>query len=165
MFGSSSNGFAFRHSDLDISLTFRDVFTSGNTDCISLIEELSERIKRMVDMRNVVAITSAKVPTVKLFHHQCQIEADISLNNVLARESTRLLSLYADLDPRSLRSVTLGMPALLSRRSLSSYAYILMMVFFAESESSSRACVTRDALARYGEAREPGGWVECLVLL
>ena len=154
LFGSSSNGFAFRHSDLDISLTFRDVQTSANLDCISLIEELSERIKRMVGMRNVVAITSAKVPIVKLFHHQCQIEADISLYNVLgkfhliclnssispttpARENTRLLSLYADLDPRCR---TLGYMVKLfakicdigdaSRGSLSSYAYILMMIFY-----------------------------------
>jgi len=142
LFGSSSNGFAFRHSDLDISLTFRDVQTSANLDCISLIEELSERIKRMVGMRNVVAITSAKVPIVKLFHHQCQIEADISLYNVLARENTRLLSLYADLDPRCR---TLGYMVKLfakicdigdaSRGSLSSYAYILMMIFYLQKTS------------------------------
>jgi len=142
LFGSSSNGFAFRHSDLDISLTFRDVATSANLDCISLIEELSERIKRMVGMRNVVAITSAKVPIVKLFHQQCQIEADISLYNVLARENTRLLSLYADLDPRCR---TLGYMCKLfakicdigdaSRGSLSSYAYILMMIFYLQKVS------------------------------
>ena len=68
----------------------------------------------MVGMRNVVAITSAKVlkaiwhfsnselslsqvPIVKLIHQQCQIEADLSLYNVLARENTCLLSLYAGL--------------------------------------------------------------------
>ena len=98
-----SNGFAFRHSDLDISLTFRDIPTRCNfhhqtpsstdlyvfetfqwkallitkaciqhsltffcsrsegLDCIKIIEELSERVKRMAGMRNVVAITSAKV--------------------------------------------------------------------------------------------------------
>jgi len=142
LFGSSSNGFAFRHSDLDISLTFNGVATSADLDCIALIEELSERIKRMVGMRNVVAITSAKVPIVKLFHYQCQIEADISLYNVLARENTRLLSLYADLDTRCR---TLGYMVKLfakicdigdaSRGSLSSYAYILMMIFYLQKVS------------------------------
>jgi len=142
LFGSSSNGFAFRHSDLDISLTFNGVATSADLDCIALIEELSERIKRMVGMRNVVAITSAKVPIVKLFHYQCQIEADISLYNVLARENTRLLSLYADLDSRCR---TLGYMVKLfakicdigdaSRGSLSSYAYILMMIFYLQKVS------------------------------
>ena len=153
----------------------------------------------MVGMRNVVAITSAKVlsllpsesflydfaifqvPIVKLIHQQCQIEADLSLYNVLARENTCLLSLYAgdrfhinmwmiensqsssirgfyvffvsDLDPRVR---TLGYMVKLfakvglffafsfffnknfqvcdigdaSRGSLSSYAYILMMIFY-----------------------------------
>ena len=37
---------------------------SEGLDCIKIIEELSERVKRMAGMRNVVAITSAKV----LFH-------------------------------------------------------------------------------------------------
>ena len=91
----------------------------------------------MVGMRNVVAITSAKVPIVKLFHHQCQIEADISLYNVLARKNTRLLSLYVDLDPRC---KTLGYMVKMfakicdigdaSRGSLSSYAYILVMISY-----------------------------------
>ena len=79
------------------------VFSSrpdNGLDCIKIIEELADRVKRMVGMRNVVAITSAKVPIVKLIHAQCQIEADLSLYNVLARENTCLLSLYADLDPR-----------------------------------------------------------------
>ena len=101
----------------------------------------------MVGMRNVVAITSAKVPIVKLFHHQCQIEADISMYNVLARENTRLLSLYADLDPRCR---TLGYMVKLfakicdigdaSRGSLSSYAYILMMIFYLQVLTGYNIC-------------------------
>ena len=50
-----------------------------------LIEILADKLKRMMGMRNVLAITSAKVPIVKLVHHHSQIEADISLYNVLAR--------------------------------------------------------------------------------
>jgi len=167
LFGSSSNGFAFRHSDLDISLTFRDVPDSSNLDCINLIEELSEKIKRMTGMRNVVAITSAKVPIVKLFHHQCQIEADISLYNVLARENTRLLSLYADLDPRCR---TLGYMVKLfakicdigdaSRGSLSSYAYILMMIFYLQKVSPPVLPVLQEMYPAGGEKPENmvDGW-------
>ena len=137
LFGSSSNGFAFRHSDLDISLTFRDVADVSELDCIALIEELSERVKMMAGVRNVVAITSAKVPIVKMFHTRARLDADISLYNVLARENTRLLSYYAEIDPRCR---ILGYMVKLfakvcdigdaSRGSLSSYAYILMMIFF-----------------------------------
>ena len=142
LFGSSTNGFAFRHSDLDISLTFKDHKDVTTLDPISLIEELSERIKKMSGIKNVVAITSAKVPIVKLYHVHYKIDADISLYNVLAGENTRLLSLYADLDPRCR---TLGYMVKLfakvcdigdaSRGSLSSYAYILMMIFYLQKVS------------------------------
>jgi len=36
VFGSSGNGFAFRHSDLDISLTFKDQPTAENLNCIEV---------------------------------------------------------------------------------------------------------------------------------
>jgi DNA polymerase sigma len=36
VFGSSGNGFAFRYSDLDISLTFRDKPTAENLNCIEV---------------------------------------------------------------------------------------------------------------------------------
>jgi len=137
LFGSSSNGFAFRHSDLDISLTFQDKPTAEGLDCIQIIEQLADKIKRMAGVKNVLAITSAKVPIVKLFYHHLEVDADISLYNVLARENTKLLSLYSELDPRVR---TLGYMVKLfakacdigdaSRGSLSSYAYILMMIYF-----------------------------------
>ena len=98
LFGSSINVFVFRHFEFDISLTFRDFATSANLHCISMTKELNERIKGMVGMRNMVEITSAKVHIMKLFHHQCQIEANILLYKVLVCKNTRLLSLYTDLD-------------------------------------------------------------------
>jgi DNA polymerase sigma len=52
---------------------------------VQLIETLAEKLKRQMGMRNVLAITSAKVPIVKLVHPRSRIEADISLYNVLAR--------------------------------------------------------------------------------
>ena len=36
LFGSSSNGFAFRHSDLDISLTFTDKPSADGLNCIQV---------------------------------------------------------------------------------------------------------------------------------
>ena len=104
------------------NLFLNKIFSSEGLDCIKIIEELSDRVKRMVGMRNVVAITSAKVltaisffsnsefslsqvPIVKLIHQQCQIEADLSLYNVLARENTCLLSLYAGLTSLVLKRI------------------------------------------------------------
>merc|ERR1719429_136348 len=121
-------------------MTFHNVTDVTSLDCISIIEEVAEKIKKMAGIKNVLAITSAKVPIVKLYHAQARIDADISLYNTLARENTRLLALYSELDTRC---KTLGYMVKLfakvcdigdaSRGSLSSYAYILMMIFYLQN--------------------------------
>lgn len=106
---------------------------------------------------NVMPITSAKVPIVKLRHRPTGLEADISLYNQLGRRNSQLLSTYCAIDPRVrvrwadslfIRSLSttffllqvLGyMTKLLakqcdigdaSRGSLSSYAYTLMVIHY-----------------------------------
>jgi len=165
LFGSSSNGFAFRHSDLDISLTFVDEPTSENLDCIGIIEELAEKIRRMAGVRNVQAITSAKVPIIKLFYQNLNVEADISLYNVLARENTKLLSLYAELDQRVrilgymvkhfAKVCDIGDA---SRGSLSSYAYILMMIFFLQQTSPAVIPVVQEMYSGEKPEKMVDGW-------
>jgi DNA polymerase sigma len=141
LFGSSINGLSFRHSDLDISLTFRGIPDAAGLDCADLVEQLAARLERMPGVSNVLPITSAKVPIVKLCGlvpaTAARLEADISLYNVLARENTRMLALYSSLDPRVQH---LGyMVKLLAKRcdigdaskgALSSYAYTLLMIFY-----------------------------------
>ena len=136
-FGSSCNNFAFRHSDLDISVTFKGVESSEQLDCVSLVEELSDHLLKMQGVTKVLPITAAKVPIVKLFHGKFNIEADISLYNVLASENSAMLALYADIDERFR---VLGYLVKLfakccdlcdaSKGSLSSYAYLLMMLYY-----------------------------------
>ena len=137
VFGSSVNGFAFAKSDLDISLTFRNHPTDSELDVIGIIEGLEERLKRMPGIRNLQAITTAKVPIIKFLHYETHVEGDISLYNILAQENTRMLRFYSLLD---IRVRILGYMAKLfakicdigdaSRGSLSSYAYILMLIHY-----------------------------------
>ena len=137
LFGSSCNGFSFRDSDLDISVTFEGVDTSEQLDCASLVEKLSSHLMKMRGVTKVLPITAAKVPIVKLFHGNFNIEADISLYNVLASENSAMLALYADIDERF---KVLGYLVKLfakccdlcdaSKGSLSSYAYLLMMIYY-----------------------------------
>ena len=136
-FGSSCNGFSFRESDLDISVTFKGVETSEQLDCVCLVEELSSHLMKMQGVTKVLPITAAKVPIVKLFHSKFNIEADISLYNVLASENSAMLALYAVIDERF---KVLGYLVKLfakccdlcdaSKGSLSSYAYLLMMLYY-----------------------------------
>ncbi|KAM6328383.1 terminal uridylyltransferase 7 isoform 4-T5 [Alca torda] len=100
LFGSSKNGFGFKQSDLDICMTVDGLETAEGLDCIRIIEDLAKVLKKQTGLRNVLPITTAKVPIVKFFHVRSGLEVDISLYNTLALHNTRLLSTYAAIDPR-----------------------------------------------------------------
>ncbi|XP_064859289.1 terminal uridylyltransferase 4-like [Oncorhynchus nerka] len=137
LFGSSKNGFGFRDSDLDICMTLEGHDTAEKLNCKEIIEGLAKVLKKHTGLRNILPITTAKVPIVKFEHRQSGLEADISLYNTLAQHNTRMLATYAALDPRvQFLGYTMKVFAKrcdigdASRGSLSSYAYILMVLYF-----------------------------------
>ncbi|CAK6976408.1 terminal uridylyltransferase 4 isoform X3 [Scomber scombrus] len=137
LFGSSKNGFGFRDSDLDICMTLEGHETAEKLNCKEIIEGLSKVLKKHAGLRNILPITTAKVPIVKFEHRQSGLEGDISLYNTLAQHNTRMLAAYAALDPRvQFLGYTMKVFAKrcdigdASRGSLSSYAYILMVLYF-----------------------------------
>ncbi|XP_047231094.1 terminal uridylyltransferase 4 isoform X2 [Girardinichthys multiradiatus] len=137
LFGSSKNGFGFRDSDLDICMTLEGHETAEKLNCKEIIEGLAKVLKKHAGLRNILPITTAKVPIVKFEHRQSGLEADISLYNTLAQHNTRMLATYAALDPRvQFLGYTMKVFAKrcdigdASRGSLSSYAYILMVLYF-----------------------------------
>nr|XP_023674765.1 terminal uridylyltransferase 4 isoform X2 [Paramormyrops kingsleyae] len=137
LFGSSKNGFGFRDSDLDICMTLEGHDTAENLNCKDIIEGLAKILKRHAGLRNILPITTAKVPIVKFEHKQSGLEGDISLYNTLAQHNTRMLATYAAIDPRvQYLGYTMKVFAKrcdigdASRGSLSSYAYILMVLYF-----------------------------------
>jgi len=137
LFGSSANGFSFRQADLDISLAFSGNSSGSNVDSAKMVEKVAVKLRKMAGVIKAVAITSAKVPIVKMVHSGFKLEADISLYNRLAQENSRMLALYASVDERArqlgylvkLFAKTVGIGDA-SRGSLSSYAYLLMMIFY-----------------------------------
>uniref|UniRef100_A0A4W4EGX4 RNA uridylyltransferase n=1 Tax=Electrophorus electricus TaxID=8005 RepID=A0A4W4EGX4_ELEEL len=137
LFGSSKNGFGFRDSDLDICMTLEGHDTAEKLNCKEIIEGLAKVLKKHTGLRNILPITTAKVPIVKFEHKQSGLEGDISLYNTLAQHNTRMLATYASLDPRvQYLGYTMKVFAKrcdigdASRGSLSSYAYILMVLYF-----------------------------------
>ncbi|XP_040211440.1 terminal uridylyltransferase 7 isoform X6 [Rana temporaria] len=137
LFGSSKNGFGFIESDLDICLTFDGLETAEGLDSIRTIEELARHLRKHQGLRNILPITTAKVPIVKFYHVRSGLEGDISLYNTLALHNTRLLASYAAIDPR-VKYLCYIMKVFTkvcdigdaSRGSLSSYAYTLMVLYF-----------------------------------
>ncbi|CAG5862954.1 unnamed protein product [Menidia menidia] len=137
LFGSSKNGFGFRDSDLDICMTLEGHETAEKLNCKEIIEGLAKVLKKHTGLRNILPITTAKVPIVKFEHRLSCLEGDISLYNTLAQHNTRMLATYAALDPRvQFLGYTMKVFAKrcdigdASRGSLSSYAYILMVLYF-----------------------------------
>uniref|UniRef100_A0A6Q2WSA8 CCHC-type domain-containing protein n=1 Tax=Esox lucius TaxID=8010 RepID=A0A6Q2WSA8_ESOLU len=86
LFGSSKNGFGFKQSDLDICMVLDGQETADGLDCISIIESLARLLRKHPGLRNILPITTAKVPIVKFYHVRTSLEGDISLYNTLVRQ-------------------------------------------------------------------------------
>ncbi|XP_043920126.1 terminal uridylyltransferase 7 isoform X2 [Protopterus annectens] len=164
LFGSSKNGFGFKQSDLDICMTFEGKASAKGMDCIRIIENLAKVLKKHPGLRNILSITTAKVPIVKFIHSRSGLEGDISLYNTLALHNTRLLAAYAAIDPRvKYLCYTVKVFAKIcdigdaSRGSLSSYAYTLMMLYFLQQRIPSIIPVLQEI---YGDRRTPAGHVD-----
>ncbi|KAM5299554.1 terminal uridylyltransferase 7 isoform 5-T5 [Ctenodactylus gundi] len=119
------------------------IFTKGKgLDCVRTIEELARVLRKHSGLRNILPITTAKVPIVKFFHLRSGLEVDISLYNTLALHNTRLLSAYSAIDPR-VKYLCYTMKIFTkmcdigdaSRGSLSSYAYTLMVLYFLQQRN------------------------------
>ncbi|XP_068559289.1 terminal uridylyltransferase 7 [Cebidichthys violaceus] len=137
LFGSSKNGFGFRQSDLDICMVLEGQETMEDVECISIIESLARMLWKHPGLKNILSITTAKVPIVKFYHLRTGLEGDISLYNTLALHNTHLLASYAAIDRRvKILCYVMKVFAKMcdigdaSRGSLSSYAYTLMVLFF-----------------------------------
>ncbi|XP_041417414.1 terminal uridylyltransferase 4 isoform X2 [Xenopus laevis] len=142
LFGSSKNGFGFRDSDLDICMTLEGQENAKKLNCKEIIDGLAKVLKRHPGLKNILAITTAKVPIVKFEHKESGVEGDISLYNTLAQHNTRMLATYAAIDPRvKYLGYTVKFFAKrcdigdASRGSLSSYAYILMVLYFLQQRN------------------------------
>ncbi|XP_009581570.1 PREDICTED: terminal uridylyltransferase 7 isoform X3 [Fulmarus glacialis] len=145
----------------------KPAFTKGKgLDCIRIIEDLAKVLKKQSGLRNVLPITTAKVPIVKFFHVRSGLEVDISLYNTLALHNTRLLSAYAAIDPR-VKYLCYTMKVFTkicdigdaSRGSLSSYAYTLMVLYFLQQRNPPVIPVLQEI---YKEPKKPeilvDGW-------
>ncbi|CAF4892430.1 unnamed protein product [Rotaria sp. Silwood1] len=96
--GSFKNGFGFQHSDLDVCI---ELEMNNNESSIQILENLAQCLQSNEPLFRIIEIVrNARVPIVRLVHIESDIEVDISVNNLLPIENTRLLKMYSDIDPR-----------------------------------------------------------------
>ncbi|CAF1579183.1 unnamed protein product [Rotaria magnacalcarata] len=97
-YGSFYNGFGFRQSDLDICVLLD---LNKKETAIQVLDNLAQSMKLQKNMlTNVILVRSARVPIIRATYLQSNIEVDVSLNNILPIENTRLIKMYSDIDPR-----------------------------------------------------------------
>uniref|UniRef100_W6NBI4 PAP 25A-associated domain containing protein n=1 Tax=Haemonchus contortus TaxID=6289 RepID=W6NBI4_HAECO len=142
IYGSTLNGFGTRSCDVDMSLSFPGdppkKVTVGGAVCPDTV--MREVAKALVDYPNArdEQYICAKVPIVRFRGKDLDIEADISYRNDLALHNTQLLRQYCKWDEDRLPTLGIWVKTWAkrcgvgdaSKGSLSSYAWVLMLVHY-----------------------------------
>lgn len=142
MFGSSVNGFGFSGSDMDVCLVFNTPEAPKNIQPVEVIKKVQKALEKNRNCRKLYSIKTAKVPIVKfsVFLAGKEVEVDISFYNTLALHNSNMLAAYASLD-RRVRTLGYCLKIFAktcnigdaSRASLSSYAYIVMLLYYLQN--------------------------------
>ncbi|CAF3947268.1 unnamed protein product [Rotaria sordida] len=97
-FGSFYNGFGLQQSDLDVCVLLE---LNSKETVIQVLENLAQSMEsNKTTFQNIEIVRSARIPIIRSIHPHSNIEIDVSLNNILPIENTRLLKMYSDIDPR-----------------------------------------------------------------
>ncbi|KAK4199844.1 hypothetical protein QBC40DRAFT_78714 [Triangularia verruculosa] len=130
LFGSSGNLLCSDDSDVDICITT----PWKGLEHVCLIADLLDRH----GMQDVVCISAAKVPIVKIWDPELKLACDMNVNNTLALENTRMVRTYVSIDER-VRPLAMIVKYWTRRRivndaafggTLSSYTWICMIIAF-----------------------------------
>lgn len=134
LFGSSANGFGIFSSDLDLCLLMNETYECEKSE---IIEKIAKSMKKNPRYNRVIPVLTARVPIVKLSINKWNIDCDISMENCLALQNTKMLATYAGIDVR-VRVLGYFVKCFAkvcdmcdaATGSLSSYAYILMLIHY-----------------------------------
>ena len=164
LFGSSVNGFGVKGSDMDLVLMIDDAPAEpteptsddeGDEEAkkhphAALVEKVVSALTSL-HYPDVVGIATARIPVVKFKEPASGLVCDICFNNGLALRNSQLLATYSGLDPRVCPLVFAVKNWAKNRRvnavyegSLSSYAYVLMVVQFLQSRRPAILPVLQD---------------------
>ncbi|KAI1436406.1 hypothetical protein GGR50DRAFT_232651 [Xylaria sp. CBS 124048] len=130
LFGSSGNLLCSDDSDVDICI----VTPWKKLEGVCMLADLLAKH----GMQKVVCVASAKVPIVKIWDPELELNCDMNVNNTLALENTRMIKTYVEIDER-VRPLAMIVKYWTRRRilndaafggTLSSYTWICMIIAF-----------------------------------
>jgi DNA polymerase sigma len=134
-YGSSVTGMSLKTSDMDVCLKVDTPLPPPR-----VVERLAELFTPLAVPDTVLAIPTARVPIIKFNEAHTGLAIDICINNMLPLENSALLRAYGELDPR-VRPMVFAVKHFVKQRqindpyrgSLSSYAYVLMVIHFLQT--------------------------------
>ena len=146
LFGSSVNGFGVSGCDMDMVL-----MVDGPQS--ELVEKVAAALTAL-QYPELLAIATARVPVVKFRDPATGLGCDICFNNGLALRNSGLLATYSALDPR-VRPLAFAVKHWAKNRrvnttfegTLSSYAYVLMVIQFLQCRRAPVLPVLQDMTA------------------
>ncbi|KAI5924508.1 hypothetical protein F4810DRAFT_127480 [Camillea tinctor] len=130
LFGSSGNLLCSDDSDVDICI----VTPWKELEGVCMLADLLAKH----GMERVICVSSAKVPIVKIWDPELELNCDMNVNNTLALENTRMIRTYVEIDER-VRPLAMIVKYWTRRRivndaafggTLSSYTWICMIIAF-----------------------------------
>ena len=133
LFGSSGSGLYTPASDSDLCC-YHGIYPPQRRIGIWDVKRALDRCR---DFTDIIAISHAKIPIVKMRHVPTNLAVDVSIENTVAIENTRLLQLYADCDAR-VKPLLFALKTWCKSRaiahpeqgSLSSYSWVLLMIHY-----------------------------------
>eukprot|EP00437_Effrenium_voratum_P016637 CAMPEP_0181459060 /NCGR_PEP_ID=MMETSP1110-20121109/32632_1 /TAXON_ID=174948 /ORGANISM="Symbiodinium sp., Strain CCMP421" /LENGTH=882 /DNA_ID=CAMNT_0023583571 /DNA_START=53 /DNA_END=2701 /DNA_ORIENTATION=- len=151
IFGSMRTGFGTKGCDLDVVIV-RANAQDRESNVQGILMKLRDQLEAMDGVKIKDVILSARVPILKLEYSGRDV--DISVNNTKALMNSRLLAAYAELDPLIPQ---FGVAVKLWAKDaklcgapdghLSSYAFILMALYFLQVASGDELPCLQDGLA------------------
>ncbi|KAL7076248.1 hypothetical protein ACQ4LE_004442 [Meloidogyne hapla] len=142
LFGSAISGFGSNDCDLDICLINCGIDSSLNpsktfTIRRLILSQIATLLRKDDEFMQITAVLDARTPIVKFEHLPTGFHGDLSVDNTLAIHNSELLKLYTEFDERV---APLGFAIKCwaklygindaSTGSISSYAYIVMLIYY-----------------------------------
>nr|CAD2162371.1 unnamed protein product [Meloidogyne enterolobii] len=142
LFGSAISGFGSNDCDLDICLINCGIDSSLNPSKSFpikriILSQIANILRKDEEFMQITAVLDARTPIVKFEHLPTKFNGDLSVDNTLALHNSELLKLYQEFDERV---APLGFAIKCwaklygindaSKGSISSYAYIIMLIYY-----------------------------------
>ncbi|XP_060532348.1 speckle targeted PIP5K1A-regulated poly(A) polymerase-like [Cylas formicarius] len=162
-FGSRISGIGNKDSDLDVFVDVGDMYLGlqlqDPPDQVQLIRRAAKAFRNMKVYTELVQITTARTPILRLYHKPTEIACDLSFRHGLSVENTKFLRLCLELQPVVKQCILLlkRWVGFIGFEKVITYAFALMAIFYLQTNHYLPSVATVRKMSK-GEPLVIGGW-------